>query len=143
MPAAGDAGTAPLPTDPTPAATAIPWPLTTNEASPRTLPNDSTYRDLELTDYYAFDDGTGEASLPLPAQSTGPATYFAYPITAAQADQVRAIRLAPVFNNIPDRPGRRKLPEPLGDGGRSGPTTTASPPTSRWLPKPGVAAMPG
>jgi hypothetical protein len=75
--------------------------LQTNETNPLTLPNDSTYRDLELADYYAFDDGTAESFLTLPAQSTGPVTYFAYPIVAAKNDQVKAIRLAPIFNNIP------------------------------------------
>ncbi len=105
VPLAGDAGTAPLPLSPTPRRYRYTLALTTNEANPRTLPNDSTYRDLELADYYAFDDGTAEAFLPLPAQSAGPATYFAYPITTAQADQVRAIRLAPVFNNIPTTQG--------------------------------------
>ena len=105
VPATGDAGTAPLPADPTPRRYRYTLALTTNETSPRTLPNDSTYRDLELADYYAFDDGTAEQFLSLPALSTGPTTYFAYPITAAQADQVRAIRLAPVFNNIPTAQG--------------------------------------
>ena len=97
---AGNAGAAPLPTSPTPRRYRYTLALTTNEANPRTLPNDSTYRDLELADYYAFDDGTAEQFLTLPAQSTGPASYFAYPITASQPDQVQAIRLAPVFNNI-------------------------------------------
>ena len=98
---AGDAGAAPLPPDPTPRRYRYTLALTTNEANPLTLPNDTTYRDLDLTNYYAFDDGTAESFLSLPAQSTGPFSYYAYPIAAAKADQVRAIRLAPVFNNIP------------------------------------------
>ncbi|WP_223648897.1 T9SS type A sorting domain-containing protein [Hymenobacter psoromatis] len=105
VPIVGDAGTAPLPPDPTPRRYRYALALTTNEANPLTLPNDSTYRDFELADYYAFDDGSAEAFLPLPAQSTGPATYFAYPITVAQADQVKSIRLAPFFNNIPTSQG--------------------------------------
>lgn len=96
----GDARTAPLP-----AATATrryrySLALQTNETNPLTLPNDSTYRDLELADYYAFDDGTAESSLALQALPSGPATYYAYPIVAAKNDQVKAIRLAPIFNNI-------------------------------------------
>jgi hypothetical protein len=98
----GDARTAPLPAD---AATARRYRYTlalqTNETNPLTLPNDTTYRDLELGSYYAFDDGTAESFLPLPAISGGPVTYYAYPIVAAKNDQVQAIRLAPIFNNIP------------------------------------------
>jgi hypothetical protein len=97
----GDARTAALPAIATPRRYRYTLALQTNETNPLTLANDSTYRDLELADYYAFDDGTAESFLTLPAQSTGPITYYAYPIVAAQNDQVKAIRLAPVFNNIP------------------------------------------
>lgn len=97
----GDARTAPLPAATTPSRYRYTLALQTNETNPLTLPNDTTYRDLELADYYAFDDGTAESFLTLPAQSTGPVSYYAYPITAAKSDQVKAIRLAPVFNNIP------------------------------------------
>lgn len=97
----GDARTAPLPAATTASRYRYTLALQTNETNPLTLPNDTTYRDLELSDYYAFDDGTAESFLTLPAQSTGPFSYYAYPITAAKGDQVRAIRLAPVFNNIP------------------------------------------
>ncbi len=98
---AGNAGSAPLAAATTPSRYRYTLALTTNETNPLTLPNDSTYRDLELADYYAFDDGTAESFLSIPAQSTGPFSYYAYPIVAAKSDQVRAIRLAPVFNNIP------------------------------------------
>jgi len=104
----GDARTAPLPAASTTRRYRYTLALQTNETNPLTLPNDSTYRDLELADYYAFDDGTAESFLTLPAQSTGPVTYFAYPIVAAKNDQVKAIRLAPIFNNIP-----------LGQGGEN------------------------
>jgi len=97
----GNASSAPLPLTPTPRRYRYTLALTTNETNPLTLPNDTTYRDLDLTDYYAFDDGSAESFLPLPAQSTGPVSYYAYPVVAAKNDQVRAIRLAPVFNNIP------------------------------------------
>lgn len=98
---AGDARTAPLPAAGTTRRYRYALALQTNETNPLTLPNDSTYRDFELADYYSFDDGTAESFLTLPALSTGPISYFAYPITAAKADQVKAIRLAPIFNNIP------------------------------------------
>ncbi|AMR29328.1 hypothetical protein A0257_20995 [Hymenobacter psoromatis] len=97
----GNAGSAPLPAAPTPRRYRYTLALTTNEANPLTLPNDTTYRDLELSDYYAFDDGTAELSLAIPPASSGPFSYYAYPIVAAKNDQVRAIRLAPIFNNIP------------------------------------------
>ena len=97
----GDARTAPLPAAATTRRYRYTLALQTNETNPLTLPNDSTYRDLELADYYAFDDGTAESFLTLPAQSAGSATYYAYPIVAAKGDQVKAIRLAPIFNNIP------------------------------------------
>ncbi|MDO7884323.1 T9SS type A sorting domain-containing protein [Hymenobacter cheonanensis] len=97
----GDARTAALPATGIPGRYRYALALQTNETNPLTLPNDTTYRDLELTDYYAFDDGTAESFLTLPAVSTGPFTYYAYPITAAKADQVKSIRLAPIFNNIP------------------------------------------
>ncbi|MGI4738078.1 MAG: T9SS type A sorting domain-containing protein [Janthinobacterium lividum] len=97
----GNASSAPLPLTPTPRHYRYTLALTTNETNPLTLPNDTTYRDLDLTDYYAFDDGSAESFLSLPAQSTGPVSYYAYPVAAAKNDQVRAIRLAPVFNNIP------------------------------------------
>jgi hypothetical protein len=97
----GDARTAPLPAAGTTRRYRYTLALQTNETNPLTLPNDSTYRDLELADYYAFDDGTAESFLTLPAQSTGPITYYAYPIVAAKNDQVKAVRLAPIFNNIP------------------------------------------
>ncbi|WP_151089062.1 T9SS type A sorting domain-containing protein [Hymenobacter baengnokdamensis] len=96
----GDARTAPLPATATPRRYRYTLALQTNESNPLTLPNDSTYRDLELADYYAFDDGTAESFLPLPAISNGPVTYYAYPITVAKSDQVKAIQLAPIFNNI-------------------------------------------
>jgi len=101
VPVQGDARTAPLPTATTARRYRYTLALQTNETNPLTLPNDSTYRDLDLADYYAFDDGTAEAFLGLPAINNGPVSYYAYGISAAKNDQVKAIRLAPVFNNIP------------------------------------------
>ena len=97
----GDARTAPLPSAIATRRYRYTLALQTNETNPLTLLNDTTYRDLELGSYYAFDDGSAESFLPLPAVSSGPTTYFAYPIVAAKNDQVQAIRLAPIFNNIP------------------------------------------
>ena len=79
--------------------------LQTNETNPLTLANDSLSRDLELADYYAFDDGTAEASFSLTARSTGPVTYFAYALDLNKSDAVKSVRLAPIFNNIPTTAG--------------------------------------
>ena len=65
----------------------------------RTLPNDTLSRDVFLNDYYAFDDGSAEAVLPLPATPNGPTQYLAYALDLNQDDQVRGLRLYPVFVN--------------------------------------------
>jgi len=75
--------------------------LLTNETNPLTLPNDTISRDLELSNYYAYDDGTAESVIGLPANNIGPTSYLALGFTASQADYVKSIRVAPIFNNIP------------------------------------------
>ncbi|SNC66559.1 Por secretion system C-terminal sorting domain-containing protein [Hymenobacter gelipurpurascens] len=70
--------------------------LLTNETNPLTLANDTISRVTELADYYAYDDGSAEASLSLPAASTGPATYLATRYELNQPDVVRAIRIYPL-----------------------------------------------
>ncbi|WP_140464460.1 T9SS type A sorting domain-containing protein [Hymenobacter nivis] len=96
----GSARTAPLPT--TAAAKQLRYTLALNTrvaAGDRTLPNDTLSRDVFLNDYYAFDDGTAEAVLALPATSTGPIQYLAYALDLNQPDQVKGVRLYPVFLN--------------------------------------------
>ncbi|WP_157886857.1 T9SS type A sorting domain-containing protein [Hymenobacter sp. PAMC 26628] len=96
----GSARTAPLPT--TSAAKQLRYTLALNTrvaAGDRTLPNDTLSRDVFLNDYYAFDDGTAEAVLALPATSTGPIQYLAYALDLNQPDQVKGVRLYPVFLN--------------------------------------------
>jgi hypothetical protein len=75
--------------------------LLTNETNPLTLPNDTISRDLELSNYYAYDDGTAESGIGLPASNTNPTSYLALAFTTSQDDYVRSVRVAPVFNNIP------------------------------------------
>jgi hypothetical protein len=75
--------------------------LLTNETNPLTLPNDTISRDLELSTYYAYDDGTAESGVGLPASNTNPTSYLALAFTTSQDDYVRSVRVAPVFNNIP------------------------------------------
>lgn len=95
----GDPRRAAPPATPAPKTLRYELTLLTNEANPRlnTLPNDSSRRDVELRDFYAYDDGTAEGILALPASSTGPPAYLAYRIDLNQPDQVRGLRLYPVF----------------------------------------------
>ena len=96
----GDATTAPLPT--TTAAKRLRYQLAlqTNETNPLTLPNDTISRDVELSNYYAYDDGSAEAIVGLPASNTNPTSYLALGFTTSQADYVKSLLVAPVFNNI-------------------------------------------
>ncbi|NVO32808.1 hypothetical protein [Hymenobacter lapidiphilus] len=71
--------------------------LITNETDPRTLANDTASRRTDLSDYFAYDDGTAEASLSLAPASTGPPSYYALRFDLNQPDQVRALRLYPVL----------------------------------------------
>ena len=97
----GDATTTPLPT--TPAAKRLRYQLAvqTLESNPLTLPNDTISRDVELSNYYAYDDGTAEYLVGLVASNTNPTSYLAVGYTANQPDQVKSLLIAPVFNNIP------------------------------------------
>ena len=71
--------------------------LNTQERTPRTLANDTIFRDVELANYYAYDDGTAENITQLVPFSTGQAAAFAYRFDLNQPDYVRALRLYPVF----------------------------------------------
>ncbi|MBD2769966.1 T9SS type A sorting domain-containing protein [Hymenobacter sp. BT664] len=71
--------------------------LNTLETLPRTLANDTIFRDVELNDYYAYDDGTAENITQLVPYNTGQAAAFAYRIDLNQPDRVRGLRLYPVF----------------------------------------------
>ncbi len=97
----GDASSAPLASSPASRRFRYTLALQTRETNPLTLANDTTTRDLELSNYFAYDDGTAEQSFNIPAVSTGPISYLAVGFTANQADHVSAVQLAPIFNNIP------------------------------------------
>ena len=77
--------------------------LITNETDPRTLANDTISRRTDLSDYFAYDDGTAEASLSLAPASTGPPSYYALRFDLNQPDQVRALRLYPVLTTAAGR----------------------------------------
>ncbi|TGE08330.1 T9SS type A sorting domain-containing protein [Hymenobacter fodinae] len=70
--------------------------LLSNETNPLTLPNDTISRVTELFDYYAYDDGSAEATLSLPIASTGPVTFYATRYDLNTPDVVRSIRLYPM-----------------------------------------------
>ncbi|MFC7669629.1 T9SS type A sorting domain-containing protein [Hymenobacter humi] len=71
--------------------------LNSQETNPHTLSNDTISRDVELNNYYAYDDGTAENITQLIPYSTGQASAFAYRIDLNRPDYVRALRLYPVF----------------------------------------------
>jgi len=71
--------------------------LNTQETTPRTLANDTIFRDVELGTYYAYDDGTAENITQLVPYATGQASAFAYRFDLNQPDYVRGLRLYPVF----------------------------------------------
>ena len=73
----------------------------TLEKNPLTLPNDTISRDVELSNYYAYDDGTAEYQVGLAASNTNPTSYVALAYTLSRPDQVKSLLVAPVFNNIP------------------------------------------
>lgn len=71
--------------------------LNSQEPTPRTLANDTIYRDVELANYYAYDDGTAENIVNLTAYPNGQPAAFAYRFDLNQPDYVRGLRLYPVF----------------------------------------------
>ncbi|MBT2557440.1 hypothetical protein J7E24_06555 [Hymenobacter sp. ISL-91] len=97
VPIAGNPSTATVPLTPAAKQLRQRVVLITNETDPRTLANDTASRRTDLSDYYAYDDGTAEASLSLAPASTGPPSYYALRFDLNQPDQVRALRLYPVL----------------------------------------------
>jgi hypothetical protein len=70
-----------------------------------TIANDTIYRDVELSNYYAYDDGTAERSTNLPPWPNGQQAAYAYRFDLNQPDYVRGLRLYPVFGaDIASRP---------------------------------------
>jgi hypothetical protein len=96
----GNATTAPLSTTAVTKRFRYQVAVQTRETNPLTLPNDTISRDVELADYYAYDDGTPEGIVGLVASNTNPTSYLAMGYTASRGDQVKSIRVVPVFNNI-------------------------------------------
>ena len=97
FPVSGSAAAAPLPA--TAAAKRLRYTLALNsrETTPRTLPNDTTFRDVDLSNYFAYDDGSAEAYTFLLPYPNGQQTAFAYRVDLNQPDYVRGLRLYPQF----------------------------------------------
>ena len=96
-PIVGSAATQPLPVSATPKRLRYTLALNSRETIPRTLANDTIFRDLELTNYYAYDDGSAENITNLLPYPNGPQSAFAYRFDLNQPDYVRGLRLVPVF----------------------------------------------
>jgi hypothetical protein len=96
-PFAGSAASQPLPTTATPKRLRYTLALNSRETTPRTLANDTIFRDVELNNYYAYDDGTAESITYLLPYPTGQQSAFAYRFDLNKSDYVRGLRLVPAF----------------------------------------------
>jgi hypothetical protein len=94
----GDLRSSPLPVSAAPKTVRHRLTLITNEANtdPRTLPNDTISRVTELNDYFAYDDGTAEATVSVPQPGLAQ-NYYALRFELNKPDQVRSIRISPSF----------------------------------------------
>ncbi|MBO2010818.1 T9SS type A sorting domain-containing protein [Hymenobacter negativus] len=96
----GDASAAPLPTTATAKRFRYSMYIASREpATSPTIANDTISRDLELSNYYAYDDGTAESATQLFPYTTGQQSALAYRFDLNQPDYVRGLRLYPVFTS--------------------------------------------
>lgn len=93
----GAANRQPLPATAIPKILRYTLALNSQESTLRTLANDTIFRDVELNNYYAYDDGTAENITQLLPYSSGLPSAFAYRFDLNQPDFVRGLRLYPVF----------------------------------------------
>lgn len=100
----GDLRTTPIPVTADPKVIRHRLQLITNEGgtNPLTLPNDNITRLTELSDYYAFDDGTAEATVSVPPPGLA-SNYYALRFELNKPDQVRSIRISPSFPSAANR----------------------------------------
>ena len=100
FPITGTPANAPIPATAAPKTLRYTLALNTRENTPlaaRTLVNDTIFRDTELNNYYAYDDGSFENITNLLPYPTGQQSAFAYLFDLNRADYVRGLRLVPVF----------------------------------------------
>ena len=96
-PVVGSAASQPLPGSAAPKRLRYMLALNSRETIARTLANDTIFRDVELNNYYAYDDGSAENITNLLPYPNGPQLAFAYRFDLNQPDYVRGLRLVPVF----------------------------------------------
>ena len=96
-PIMGPAAAQPLPMSAPPKRLRYTLALNSRETTARTLANDTIFRDVELNNYYAYDDGSAENITNLLPYATGQQSAFAYRFDLNQPDNVRGVRLVPVF----------------------------------------------
>ncbi|HEX8327103.1 MAG TPA: T9SS type A sorting domain-containing protein [Hymenobacter sp.] len=133
-PVTTSAATQALPTTGSPKVLRYTMALNSQETTPRTLANDTIFRDAELNNYYAYDDGTAENITNLVAYSTGQPAAFAYRFDLNQPDYVRSLRLYPVFT-ASDRANRPVTISVWADnGGKPGDVAVAT--KSAVIPNP-------
>ncbi|GAA4363092.1 hypothetical protein GCM10023185_31550 [Hymenobacter saemangeumensis] len=93
----GDASQVAIPTTAQPKRLRYTLAIESLERSPRTLPNDTIYRDVDLSTYYAYDDGTAEALTTFFPRTTLPLSTLAYRFDLNRPDRVRGLRLYPIY----------------------------------------------
>ena len=112
--------------------------LNSQETTPRTLANDTIFRDVELNNYYAYDDGTAENFIQLVPYATGQAGALAYRFDLNRPDFVRSLRLYPVFTAADQL--ARSVTVSVWDDASGQPA--AVPRASKTVTIPGAAAYP-
>ena len=134
----GAANRAPLPATATPKILRYTLALNSQETTPRTLANDTIFRDMELGTYYAYDDGTAENFVQLVPYATGQAGALAYRFDLNRPDFVRSLRLYPVFTAADQL--ARSVTINIWDDASGQPATTAR--ASKTVVIPAAAAFP-
>ena len=134
----GAANRAPLPATATPKILRYTLALNSQETTPRTLANDTIFRDVELGTYYAYDDGTAENFVQLVPYATGQAGALAYRFDLNRPDFVRSLRLYPVFTAADQL--ARSVTISIWDDASGQPATTAR--ASKTVVIPAAAAFP-
>ncbi|MBJ6111603.1 T9SS type A sorting domain-containing protein [Hymenobacter sp. BT523] len=105
---------------------------------PRALPNDTISRDVELNNYYAYDDGSAERYTALPAVATGQQAAFAYRFDLNQADHVGGLRLYPVYTASDASPRPVTIAVWANGGGKP----AATPLATKTATLPGTGPLP-
>lgn len=108
-PVTGAASAVPLPATPDAKRLRYTMALNSQEQNRLTLPNDTIFRDVELANYYAYDDGTAEGFTNLLPYANGQQSAFAYRFDLNQPDYVRGLRLYPVYPGSTTAGGNRTV----------------------------------